>query len=174
MVRLDSRAHVHPVLYSAATGVREDHWGFYGVLIPLRAVQEAGIPDARFFICYEDTEYLRDRLPRAGYPGVLVEGAAVAAALRPADVATPAWKYYYNSRNHVFFYLYLRQHLSLATRIKIELNFEYGEVRRILQIENDRAEKLLHLFRGIFDGLRRRVGKTIVPGYADRPWEVRE
>jgi GT2 family glycosyltransferase len=173
MLRQDGQAHAHPALYSAMTGEREDHWGFYGVLIPRGAVERAGVPFDRFFICLEDTEYLRDRLPGAGYPGVLVDDATVAAALRPPDVSTPAWKYYYNSRNHVFFYLRMRPHLPMISRIKIELYFEYGEIQRIMRIEDDRRDKLVHLLRGVFDGLRGRMGRTLVPDHPDRPWALK-
>ncbi len=168
----NGRVYAQPAMFNATTGAREDHWGFDGVLIPRGAVEMGGVPDPRFFICYEDTEYLRDRLPGVGYSGVRVESAAVAAALRPPDVRSPAWKYYYRSRNHLYFYLYMRRHLPATTRLKMELYDEYLQVRRILRIENDRPTKLAYHFRGVLDGLRGHLGRTLMPEHPDRPWEL--
>jgi GT2 family glycosyltransferase len=168
----DEDVYVQPAMFNASTGAREDHWGFDGVLIPRRAVELGGLPDERFFICYEDTEYLRDRLPNVGYGGVRTEDAVIAAALRPADVKSPSWKYYYHARNHFYFYMYMRRQLSLRTRLKIELYEEWKQVRRVLRVEADPATKLAHHFRGVFDGLRGRLGRTIVPEHPDRPWAL--
>jgi GT2 family glycosyltransferase len=159
-------------MYNTTTGARDDHWGFYGVLIPRAAVEAAGVPNTELIFGFEDTEYLRDRIWLAGFPGVRAEQATVRVALRPDDVRRPGWKYYYQARNFVYVYLYRRRHIPASTRIKSLVYWLYGEVVRIVRIEDSRSKKVGYLVLGIFDGLLGRLGLRVKISRADRPWKL--
>ena len=60
----------------------------------------------------EDTEYLQWRIPEAGYPRQVVDGALVEHdAIRQGD-GVPLWKYYYEARNMLYVNLHLKHRVG--------------------------------------------------------------
>jgi GT2 family glycosyltransferase len=164
-------AVVGPAIVDATTGERFDGWGWCGALIPRRAVEQAGVPDSRLFWGLEDQEYLRDRLPLAGYPPVRCDDGVVRVHRRPSSTERPGWKYYYESRNRMYRYLYDRPHIPRPVRLKSLCYATIQECSTIWRRERDRVRKLGYVALGIVDGLLKRLGKRIEPRRADRPWK---
>ncbi|MCG1054016.1 glycosyltransferase [Mycetohabitans sp. B5] len=83
--------------------VQVDTASFVGFLLSARAAREVGLPNASFFLAYDDTEYSL-RLGRAGWSIWLVPSAVVdhlrspKGRLRNGPYAT---KHYYNLRNQL-------------------------------------------------------------------------
>jgi GT2 family glycosyltransferase len=143
-------------------------WGWWGALIPRAAVVVAGVPDARLFWGLEDQEYLRDRLPLAGFPNVWCERAIADVVRRDKPVA--AWKDYYLNRNLTYRYLYKRRHIPRSVRLKSLVATLVEHAQRIWSEGEQRPLKFAYLARGIFDGLFGRLGRRVAPGSGDRPW----
>jgi GT2 family glycosyltransferase len=160
---------VGPVIIDTEYEGRKENWGWVGGLIPRSAVEVAGPPRADFFWGLEDQEYLRDRLPLAGFPLVRSEAATVRLQDRGNRPFAP-WKVYYFSRNLVYQYLYGRRHLRLSVRLKSLTHGLIGLARSIWDSKTERRVKFLLFARAIADGVLGRLGKRITPDRADRPW----
>jgi GT2 family glycosyltransferase len=82
-----------------------DTGSFVGFFLNAHAGQKIGVPNANFFLAYDDTEYSL-RLKQAGYQIYLVPGAKInhlktAKRLRETPFGL---KHYYNIRNRLFVY----------------------------------------------------------------------
>ncbi|MGH9177314.1 MAG: glycosyltransferase, partial [Acidimicrobiales bacterium] len=83
-----------------------------GFLIAREIVEQVGLPMEELFWWAEDTEYLFWRIPRAGHPAVHAPAATVHHTQVRAVHGNPPWKYYYETRNNVFFHLYVKRRLG--------------------------------------------------------------
>ena len=161
------------------TGSVASTHGWCGVLIPRAIVEAVGTPIEALFWWAEDTEYLQWRIPRAGFALERCDDAVVDVSLRRAERAKPAWKFYYETRNQVYFRLRVqrqpvdgprRRHLTVrvrswrAARSVLKLGG-----RAVLREPDGRARKLAMVVRGAVDGLRGRLGRTVAVDLADRP-----
>jgi GT2 family glycosyltransferase len=166
------------------TGVIANTQGWCGVLIPRSVVASIGVPNADLFWWTEDTEYLQWRIPRAGYEVVRSKVARVVVSRARKDLSKPAWKYYYEARNQVYYRLTtqgaardrpLPRHLTIrvrawrATRSVAKLG-----TRALLREREQRAHKLGMVVCGTFDGLRGRLGRRVPVDEAHRPDASRE
>jgi rhamnopyranosyl-N-acetylglucosaminyl-diphospho-decaprenol beta-1,3/1,4-galactofuranosyltransferase len=127
-----------------------------GVLLPRRVVEEVGVPREDFFWWVEDTEYLQWRIPRAGFDVVRVPEATVVHD-HADEPKKPAWKYYYEVRNSVYY----RRYVQGGTRRR---RLRAGLARtliRILFLERHRGAKLRAFVRGYRDGVAGRLGRTV-------------
>ncbi|MCA8487527.1 glycosyltransferase [Burkholderia multivorans] len=104
--RFDPATLKEPVIAEAAYGsspVRIDCGSFVGFLVNAEAVRAVGLPNASFFLAYDDTEYSL-RLGRAGWSVWLVPEAVVDHR-RPAGGRLRSgpygMKHYYNLRNQL-------------------------------------------------------------------------
>jgi GT2 family glycosyltransferase len=170
-----------PAVVDAESGERADGWGWWGVLVPREAVLTVGFPQEDLFWGLEDQEYLRDRLPLAGYPLSRTEGAIVTvnrrADWRDEDSVQglsfqrdkPAWKYYYEVRNLVYRYLWDRPHIQRSVRLKSLGAGLIGYARMVRAPQPRRGEKVSAVLRGAMDGVGRRLGRRMVPDVSDRP-----
>jgi GT2 family glycosyltransferase len=161
------------------TGAVVNTHGWCGVLIPRPIVATVGTPMEELFWWSEDTEYLQWRIPRAGFTLERVDDAVVVVGRRRLAAAKPAWKYYYETRNQVFFRLHVQRqpeagsrqrHLTIrvrwwrALRVVVKL-----AVRAVVREPAGRGARLAMVVRGARDGLRGRLGRTVPVDVPDRP-----
>jgi GT2 family glycosyltransferase len=155
-----------------------DTQGWCGVLLARPVVEAVGVPDADLFWWSEDTEYLQWRIPRAGFRVERCEAARVEVRKARPDAAKPAWKYYYEARNQVYFRM-VTQRVAVETRPKwLTWRVRAGRaarsvgklaVRAVVRERRQRLRKLGMVARGTVDGLRGRLGRTVAVDVADRP-----
>jgi GT2 family glycosyltransferase len=160
------------------TGSVVNTHGWCGVLVPREIVAAVGVPIEGLFWWAEDTEYIQWRIPRAGF-ALERDDAVVEVSLRRAERSKPAWKFYYEARNQVFYRLRvqrqpetgLRQrHLKMRVRTwRAARTVTKLAGRAVLREPEGRVRKLGMVLRGAADGLRGRLGRTVRPGAADRP-----
>jgi hypothetical protein len=161
------------------TGEVADTHGWCGVLLPREIVAAVGVPMEDLFWWSEDTEYLQWRIPRAGFGLERCPDAVVEVGRRRANAAKPAWKYYYETRNQVYFRLHIQRqpddgppahHLTRrvrwwrAGRAVLRL-----AARAVLREPDGRVAKLRMVARGARDGAGGRLGRTVAVSTADRP-----
>jgi GT2 family glycosyltransferase len=152
--------------------------GWLGVLLPRQIVERVGLPIADLFWWAEDTEYLQWRIPRAGYGVVHCIDAMVTVRVREDRRPKPAWKYYYEARNSLYFRLHIqglsrwprtdtravwrRHYRTLRTTVKLA-------ARAVVREPSARAGCLSAVISGAADGIRGRIGPVRRPEVADRP-----
>jgi rhamnopyranosyl-N-acetylglucosaminyl-diphospho-decaprenol beta-1,3/1,4-galactofuranosyltransferase len=154
--------------------------GWCGVLIPRAVVAEVGVPDAALFWWNEDTEYLQWRIPRAGFTVVRSEQAKVDVS-RSRLTGKPAWKYYYEARNQVYYRLHtqrpgaprgtpVRRHLTRRVRWwRATRSVSRLAVRAVVREPGERTAKIAMVWRGTRDGVAGRLGVTVPVDTSDRP-----
>lgn len=162
----------------AETGEIVQGHGWWGALIPRSIVERVGVPNADLFWWTEDTEYLQWRIPQAGFEVVWTEAPVIAVSRGRPDATKPAWKYYYEARNQVFHRLYVQRskttpapyHLKLRIRVKrATRSVAKLTVRAAFREREGRVSKLVMIGRGTIDGIRGRLGRTVLADSPDRP-----
>jgi rhamnopyranosyl-N-acetylglucosaminyl-diphospho-decaprenol beta-1,3/1,4-galactofuranosyltransferase len=139
-----------------ADGRAVDYPSWCGVLIPRAIVERVGIPQAAFFWWVEDTEYLKWRIPAAGFRSVRLKDAVVYHD-QTVSKHRPAWKYYYETRNAVYFRVTIQGRIRIR-RLRRALIRTVG---RILFREKRKFHKLRMTWRGYRDGRAGRLGRTV-------------
>ena len=129
-----------------------------GLLIDRRIVEAVGVPRADFFWWAEDTEYLMWRIPQAGYPVRHVEEAVVHHSQVRRLWGNPPWKYYYEARNTIYYDLHLRRRVR-----RLPLKLCLLVLRAATRERTRRLRTLGMLLRGVADGLRGQMGRTVPP-----------
>jgi rhamnopyranosyl-N-acetylglucosaminyl-diphospho-decaprenol beta-1,3/1,4-galactofuranosyltransferase len=160
-------------------------YGWWGVLIPRVVVEAVGVPIADLFYWVEDTEYLQWRIPRAGFPVErCVESIVEVQHSRPAGAAKPAWKYYYEARNQLYFRWRVQLPNPRATDPKARRRARRKRAREgaravsklalkaAFREHDQRWHKLAMVGRGACDGARGRLGRTVPVDESDRPHEA--
>jgi rhamnopyranosyl-N-acetylglucosaminyl-diphospho-decaprenol beta-1,3/1,4-galactofuranosyltransferase len=140
--------------------VSREHGGDYGIwpswcglLVSSTIVAEVGLPMEELFWWAEDTEYLQWRIPEAGYPRQVVDGALVEHdAIRQGD-GVPLWKYYYEARNMLYVNMHLKRRVGHYPR-----NLSKLLARAVLREEHGRLRRLAVIARGLVDGALGRLG----------------
>lgn len=161
---LDAAAGVRPgsvVFPSAvyeATGVAMNYPGWSGVLIDRLAVRLAGLPRAEMFWWAEDTEYLQFRLPHKGVIVVRAPEARVLYDLIRRVGGRPAWKYYYEVRNMIWFRLGV-QRGSEAWKLPRTVFGLLGSAA----LSEGRGQKLRMYGLGLAHGVVGRLGNQVKP-----------
>jgi hypothetical protein len=117
-----------------------------------------GLPREDFFWWNEDSEYLKWRIPRAGYPLRFTRRVIVEHLKGRAEWGIPPWKYYYEARNMTYYCLYLQR---ASDRLPIKLLRLTG--RAVLRERDRRALRFGMIMRGIFDGVTGRLGRRVDP-----------
>lgn len=155
---------VYPAAVYEATGVAMNYLGWSGALIDRLAVRLAGLPMAELFWWAEDTEYLQHRLPRKGVVSARVDESRILYDLIRRSDDKPAWKYYYEVRNDVWF------------RTRAEGCAHLGRLARTLVrqlasalLRRGSPQKVAMYFRGLLDGSLGRLGVTVVPPASREP-----
>jgi rhamnopyranosyl-N-acetylglucosaminyl-diphospho-decaprenol beta-1,3/1,4-galactofuranosyltransferase len=147
-------------------GVQRNFPGWFAVLLPRAVVDCVGVPREEFFWWAEDTEYLQWRISRAGFPVQWVAAARVQHRRRRATRPTPAWKVYYEARNSVYYRLRVQRPFQQPRRIDKVFRLTTTLSRTLWSLiteSHDRRNRLRMFARGIFDGVRGRLGRTVVP-----------
>ena len=129
-------------------------WGSWcGFLISREIVEAVGLPMEDLFWWAEDTEYCEWRIPQAGFPRRVVDEAVVQhdAIRQGGDI--PAWKYYYESRNTLYYHLHIKRRVGRYPK-------KIGGlvVRALVRQRRDRIRCLVAIFRGVYDGARGHLG----------------
>ncbi|MGP8058878.1 MAG: glycosyltransferase [Acidimicrobiales bacterium] len=124
-----------------------------GFLIARDIVEVVGLPMAELFWWAEDTEYCHWRIPQAGFPRRVIDTAVVHhdAIRQGGDV--PAWKYYYEARNMLYYHLYVMHKTGRYPR-----NVSRLVGRALFKQRSDRARCLAAVARGLYDGFGGRLG----------------
>jgi GT2 family glycosyltransferase len=149
--------------HGAAPALSGPAWA--GVLLPRPVVETVGLPDASLFYWTEDTEYLQWRIPRAGFPRYDAHRAIVDDRRVRRQAHLPPWGYYYRSRNSVHYRLRVQ-----GGRHVLRLLPQLARLAARAAWEPGRGTKLTMVARGVADGLRGRLGPTILPpAGASRP-----
>lgn len=151
-------AAVFPSVLNERTGELINYPSWCGVLIDRLAVTMAGLPLAELFWWAEDTEYLQFRLPRKGVLVVRADEARVRDDRVRRVGGRPAWKYYYETRNMMWF------------RLREQKGSEVYKLPRTMVrllgsalLSNGRSEKTRLYFTGMAHGLIGRLGRDLRP-----------
>jgi GT2 family glycosyltransferase len=129
-------------------------WGSWcGFVVARRIVEQVGVPRADLFWWAEDNEYTHWRIPKAGYPRRIVDGAVVQHDAVRHAAYVPTWKYYYEARNMLYLHLHLMRRVGWYPR-----NVATLIGRALLREKGRRLRSLAALGRGLVDGLVGRLG----------------
>jgi GT2 family glycosyltransferase len=169
---------VMATMHDADTGAVTNTQGWCAVLIAREVVETVGIPNRNLFWWTEDTEYLQWRIPRAGFPVARCPDAVVEVSRARGTPEKPAWKYYYEARNQVYYRLHtqavgdrpLPRHLRVRVRVwRAARSVGKLAARAVWREHRHRGKKLAFIVRGTTDGLRGRLGMTVQVDDAHRP-----
>lgn len=135
--------------------------GWHGVIVPTAIVRLVGVPRADFFWWMEDTEYFLYRIRDvAGFKLMFSSKATVwHRAYRPRR-GYPGWKFYYETRNTMYYRLYINRNFPKHFRNFIRLT---GRLVAVLFREERRLMKARLIIRGFKDGFLGVIGKTVDP-----------
>jgi rhamnopyranosyl-N-acetylglucosaminyl-diphospho-decaprenol beta-1,3/1,4-galactofuranosyltransferase len=129
-------------------------WGSWcGFVVARAIVEEVGVPRAEFFWWAEDNEYCHWRIPQAGYPRRLVEGAVVQHDAVRQGERVPLWKYYYEARNMLYIHLHVMHRVGWYPRNVTKL-----VARAVLRERGRRIQCLRTIALGLRDGAMGRLG----------------
>jgi rhamnopyranosyl-N-acetylglucosaminyl-diphospho-decaprenol beta-1,3/1,4-galactofuranosyltransferase len=135
-----------------------------GALVRGAAVEECGVPAEDYFMMIQDVEYPL-RLRDAGYRGYM--SAALRADVRKMGALAPApaanYRSYYQVRNHVRLIISRRSPLMFIRLFPRLIGLIWMDLR-----SDSTVDRLLMRSAGLVDGLRGRMGVTVMPG-ARRP-----
>jgi rhamnopyranosyl-N-acetylglucosaminyl-diphospho-decaprenol beta-1,3/1,4-galactofuranosyltransferase len=155
-----------------------DTQGWCGVLLAREVVETVGVPDPALFWWNEDTEYFQWRIPRAGFRVERCAAAEVSVRRTRPDAAKPAWKYYYEARNQVYYRHVTQRPRSRPVPRVLSRRVRYGRATRsvgkllarsLLRERAQRGRKLAMVCRGTLDGLCGKLGRTVPVDDPDRP-----
>jgi rhamnopyranosyl-N-acetylglucosaminyl-diphospho-decaprenol beta-1,3/1,4-galactofuranosyltransferase len=131
-------------------------WGSWcGFLVSREIVETVGLPMEELFWWAEDAEYCEWRIPQAGFARRVIEDAVVHhdAIRQGGDI--PPWKYYYESRNMLYYHLHIMRRVGRYPKKITSLI-----LRALLRQRKDRIKCLGAVGRGIYDGALGRLGIT--------------
>jgi rhamnopyranosyl-N-acetylglucosaminyl-diphospho-decaprenol beta-1,3/1,4-galactofuranosyltransferase len=129
-------------------------WGTWcGFLISRKIVETVGVPMEALFWWAEDTEYCEWRIPQAGFPRRSIDEAVVHhdAIRQGGDI--PPWKYYYETRNMLYYHLHIKRQVDLYFRKIARL-----VLRAVVRQKKDRLRCIGAICRGLYDGAFGRLG----------------
>ena len=129
-------------------------WGSWcGFVVSRHIVEQVGVPRAELFWWAEDNEYCHWRIPQAGYPRRLVDGAVVQHDAVRQAARVPLWKYYYESRNMLYLHLHVMHRVGWYPRNVTKL-----VARALLRERGRRLACLRTILLGLSDGAMGRLG----------------
>jgi GT2 family glycosyltransferase len=129
-------------------------WGSWcGFVIAREIVEKVGLPREELFWWAEDTEYCHWRIPQAGFKRRLIEEAVVHHDAIRQGGDLPTWKYYYESRNMLYYHLHIMHKVGRFPR-----NFSKLVGRAVFRQSRGRLRCLVVIARGLFDGAFGRLG----------------
>lgn len=155
---------VFPAVLNENTGELINYPSWCGVLLDRMAVTLGGLPKAELFWWAEDTEYLQHRLPRKGVLIARADEAVVRDDRVRRVGGRPAWKYYYEMRNMVWFRL-SEQKGSELYKLPRTLVRMLGSALT----SEDRGVKTRMYVKGLVHGLIGRLGRDVRPPTQEKP-----
>ena len=108
---------------------------------------------AELFWWAEDTEYCHWRIPQAGFRRRVIDTAVVHHDAIRQGGDLPAWKYYYEARNMLYYHLYVMHKTGRYPR-----NVSRLMGRALFKQRSDRARCLAAAARGLYDGFGGHLG----------------
>ena len=129
-----------------------------------------GLPMEALFWWAEYAEYCEWRIPEAGFPRRIVDAAVVHhdAIRQGGDI--PTWKYYYESRNTVYYHLHVMRRVGRFPKKIVSL-----VLRALVRQKNDRIGCLAAICRGLYDGAFSHLGiRYEVSSLHERPLQSTE
>jgi GT2 family glycosyltransferase len=101
----------------------------------------------------EDAEYCEWRIPEAGFPRRVIDAAVVRhdAIRQGGDI--PTWKYYYESRNMLYYHFHIMHRVGRFPKKITSLI-----LRALLRQRSDRIGCIRAICRGLYDGAFSRLG----------------
>lgn len=155
---------VFPQWVEVVSGRTTNYPAWCGFLLHRTVPQLVGVPRADFFWWAEDTEYLQWRMRRAKVQVCRDLEATVYHHRGRAQGPKPEWKLYYETRNTVYYHLWLR-HGRRPRRLARMLVRLFGAA---LQAP-PRWRRAALFTRAVRDGIMRRMGRRMPVHDADRP-----
>jgi rhamnopyranosyl-N-acetylglucosaminyl-diphospho-decaprenol beta-1,3/1,4-galactofuranosyltransferase len=132
-----------------------------GSLVLRRTVEQIGVPRVDYFIMMEDVEYPL-RAQRAGFEVLIVGRDLMSRAHLGSTAATRQWRSYYQSRNHLRMALDFRSPSLLFGCALRQARFVVAG----LSARDQRWLRIKLRLRGLWDGLRGRMGRRVEPDAA--------
>jgi GT2 family glycosyltransferase len=134
---------------------------FEGPLMTMELIRQIGIPDERYFILFDDTDYAY----RAGQVTTIryITGAHLHKQIIPKDTGKWSWKIYYSLRNSVYFDQ-THGETSGVRRLRPFLRIADLWLRAVGKGRFNRARWIAQAYR---DGRTGRMGRTYEPGEID-------
>jgi rhamnopyranosyl-N-acetylglucosaminyl-diphospho-decaprenol beta-1,3/1,4-galactofuranosyltransferase len=130
-----------------------------GFLVARAVIAAAGLPMEELFWWAEDTEYLRFRIPRAGFSRHNVAEAHVRHDGVRQGGPVPVWKYYYEARNMLYLHTRVMRKVGWYPRNTVKL---VG--RAVRTPGGGRVRRLAAIGRGMVDGALGHLGTTYPVG----------
>jgi GT2 family glycosyltransferase len=129
-------------------------WGSWcGFVIAREIVEQVGLPMEELFWWAEDTEYCHWRIPNAGYPLRFIEDAVVHHDAIRQGGDLPTWKYYYESRNMLYYHWHIMHRTGRYPR-----NFVRLIGRAAVRQKQAKLASLWAIVTGTVDGAFGRLG----------------
>ncbi len=129
-------------------------WGSWcGFVISREIVEKVGFPMEELFWWAEDTEYCHWRIPNAGYPLRFIPDAVVHHHAIRQGGDLPTWKYYYESRNMLYYHWHVMHRTGRYPR-----NFTRLIGRAAVRQKQAKLRSLLAIGQGTVDGAFGRLG----------------
>ena len=129
-------------------------WGSWcGFVVARAIVEQVGVPRAELFWWAEDNEYTHWRIPQAGYPRRLVDGAVVQHDAVRQEARVPLWKYYYEARNMLYLHLHVLHRVGWYPKNVTKL-----VARAVVRERGRRLVCLRTILLGLSDGAMGRLG----------------
>jgi GT2 family glycosyltransferase len=155
---LDEARHDPKAAFLFPRAVQPDgsvgEWGSWcGFVVARPIVEQVGVPRAELFWWAEDNEFCHWRIPQAGYPRRLVDGAVVQHDAVRQAARVPLWKYYYEARNMLYLHLHVMHRVGWYPRNVAKL---VG--RALLRERGRRLQCLRTIALGLSDGAMGRLG----------------
>ena len=157
----DSNKIIFPLI-SSWKGEIQNYPAWAGLLIPIAVVKRAGLPRQELFWWAEDTEYLQWRLPKIYGIHRINSKKAMARHGVYDGKEKPAWKYYYEVRNTIYYRFFIQKG-NLLRRIRRTIIVICKFLLRVLFKEGEKLLKIRLICLGVWDGIRGQLGKKIDP-----------
>lgn len=136
--------------------------GWSALLLPREVIALAGVPIEELFWWAEDTEYIQWRLQRLHGVECLRAPSAMAKHGVIEPTYRPGWKYYYAIRNTIYYRTRIQYGYPIRRAYRL-VRMVIRNFVRILLVEDQKIRKISIAFRGLYDGVRGQLGKTVDP-----------
>lgn len=150
---------VFPTWFNTVSDRVQNAPAWCGFLLSRQAVARAGLPREDLFWWMEDTEYLKFRMRHSGVSVSRTAEAIVQHKPVRRKGPRPPWRIYYEVRNATWFRLRVQRTPDAYRRwLRTVLKVFFAALRTA-----PRHHRVLALLRGLSDGIRGKLGRTVLP-----------